>query len=1342
MKQIYYRLVAFFMLITLFANSLFLFSFIEMDKKSLSLIEGTPTDLEASNGADYYHFKVGTIIEPYRIDPVDAWDSASYNVLKQVVETLFAYDLNDPNLPRINRLAESYWWFNTTTLQVKLREGVLFHDGTPFNASAAKWNLDRLLYLTNCTGTNTGYVASTQTLWMLPDGVTPIISGVSTVGDWNITIILNAPYASLIDILSFINAAMLSPTSTPATQIIDLSSGQVIATGPFKYEYFVSGIEVYFTRWDSYWRTPAFFEEMTYTIFSDTTTLNNAMLSHVIDYLLNPLYAYFSSFDADPDITLKRYTNDTGKTGFIYSFLGFNNQFYNITWRKVMSLAINYTYMLDEILFGNAIRANSPISPSFGAAFNASATAANFDISTARSIMQSMGFGVGFTTDAQWIAQAESSSPFLTLNFTYNIGNLFRQDMYTMLNNDFKLLGIKLEEVALSIGEYYDLLFNTDDGWNKLCIFISGWMPDYLEPYNMLNPIFAPGSFGNPAQVNDAWLNSQLALAINTTDDNERNDIYKNIQSYLAEIGYFHAALYHPKVYFVHLTDIQGVPYHSLGELYAYPIHRVMPSTFSLSSDAGDPDDDGNFNLNWTESAGATNYSVYESSSYITEINGSLTSLANEITDLGLSLSGYLDGTYYFIVVAHTEYGDTLSNCISVTVALPLDHDLEVNIVLPPSIDVNTSYNIYATVENIGLNSETGIQLFLYLDDVLVNSTSFPNLSVGQNGTIQYNWTPSEYRAYNFTAYAPPVPLESYVDNNIQTRFAYVVEADWLDGLYIMHRFGQMGMFYDTNFSYAPYMGGLYNESFGIAGMGDYTWQLDPQTRIMSGGSMFGDGYHTPAWIFTNISLYDIIPIAVDGEGDHNFYVAREFTYDLPGFGLVGVWELEDLSEPGGLAWYEKSTGILLNGTFFYGGGTVYYVFEFVDTNANFDYIVYDHEIKVYLDVPSTVKVNNSYIINATVKNNGLYPEVGVELFLYLDELLINSTTIPSLGTGMSQSIQYTWTPIEYRAYNFTAIAPAVPSESFLDNNRITKIIYIINTKLFDGLYVKHIFNLMGSIYNTNMTYSFYDGRLFHERWNLEYMGMTMAYSWMVDALTRVMSGGSSFGDGQHSPIWLFTNISLYDTIPIGIFSEEDHNFYVARDLIYILPGFGPVEVWELEDLTLPGGLAWYEKSTGILLNGTFFYGGGAGNYTFDFVDTNANLTILGLSPPGAFTLSSNASNPDTDGSFDLMWTASSGAENYTVYLSSSFITEINGSLTVLADNIVVQSMALSGYADGTYYFIIVAHNSVGDTLSNCISITIAKEGGLPEILGYDVMLIGAVLGIAIALIIKKKHRK
>jgi hypothetical protein len=103
------------------------------------------------------------------------------------------------------------------------------------------------------------------------------------------------------------------------------------------------------------------------------------------------------------------------------------------------------------------------------------------------------------------------------------------------------------------------------------------------------------------------------------------------------------------------------------------------------------------------------------------------------------------------------------------------------------------------------------------------------------------------------------------------------------------------------------------------------------------GGLSFGSGTHTPLWIFTDISLGNVISIAVDAENNHNFIVADELTYELPGFEKVGVWVLEDLTVPGGIVWYEKSTGILLNGTFFFGGGSFNYTFDIFDTNVDFN---------------------------------------------------------------------------------------------------------------------------------------------------------------------------------------------------------------------------------------------------------------------------------------------------------------------------------------------------------------------------------------------------------------------
>ncbi|MFX1304320.1 MAG: hypothetical protein ACFE9X_13275, partial [Promethearchaeota archaeon] len=98
---------------------------------------------------------------------------------------------------------------------------------------------------------------------------------------------------------------------------------------------------------------------------------------------------------------------------------------------------------------------------------------------------------------------------------------------------------------------------------------------------------------------------------------------------------------------------------------------QIPPGPFTLYSDTGTSDDDGNFNLNWDSSAYADNYSVYQYSDFITEINGSLTPLILETEDLTFPISGLTSGDYYFIVVAHNEYGNTLSNCLKVSVQIP-----------------------------------------------------------------------------------------------------------------------------------------------------------------------------------------------------------------------------------------------------------------------------------------------------------------------------------------------------------------------------------------------------------------------------------------------------------------------------------------------------------------------------------------------------------------------------------------------------------------------------------------------------------------------------------------------
>ncbi|MBY9016408.1 MAG: DUF285 domain-containing protein [Candidatus Lokiarchaeota archaeon] len=162
--------------------------------------------------------------------------------------------------------------------------------------------------------------------------------------------------------------------------------------------------------------------------------------------------------------------------------------------------------------------------------------------------------------------------------------------------------------------------------------------------------------------------------------------------------------------------------------------------------------------------------------------------------------------------------------------------------------------------------------------------------------------------------------------------------------------------------------------------------------------------------------------------------------------------------------------------------------------------------------------------------------------------------------------------------------------------------------------------------------------------------------------------------------------------------------------------------------------------------NGTYYFIVVANNTYGETLSNCEEVTVAILKfPPEDFLLSSTAGNPDTDGTFDLDWDYSIGANNYSVYRHSSYITEINGSVTLLADEITDFSLSCSAYSSGTYYFIVVAHNNDGDTLSNCIIVTVEREdtpqnGPINGIPGFNIVLFFAALGVSIALMAKKKY--
>ncbi len=109
-----------------------------------------------------------------------------------------------------------------------------------------------------------------------------------------------------------------------------------------------------------------------------------------------------------------------------------------------------------------------------------------------------------------------------------------------------------------------------------------------------------------------------------------------------------------------------------------------------------------------------------------------------------------------------------------------------------------------------------------------------------------------------------------------------------------------------------------------------------------------------------------------------------------------------------------------------------------------------------------------------------------------------------------------------------------------------------------------------------------------------------------------------------------------------------------------------------------------------------------------DYKDKNSNnLNYLPIvtDSPGNFTLSYNEYEVKKYKSFNIYWTNSSGADNYSIYESDEYITEINGNTDLIKNGIKALFYKISYKNYSTNYYIAVAYNETGNITSNCIRI-------------------------------------
>ena len=198
--------------------------------------------------------------DPDRLDPAQSATFVGRIVFAALCDKLIDTDVKLNYVPQL--ATEWSWGADGKSLTMKLRPGVVFHDGTPMDAEAVKVNLDR--YRTAEYSSRKGEMKS--------------VANVVVVDPLTVRLELSRVDAPLLSVLADRAGMMLSPKAlAEAGQNI---AGKPVCAGPFKFVERVAQQKIVLERFDQYWnKSQIHLQQVVFMPMADTTVRTVNLLS-------------------------------------------------------------------------------------------------------------------------------------------------------------------------------------------------------------------------------------------------------------------------------------------------------------------------------------------------------------------------------------------------------------------------------------------------------------------------------------------------------------------------------------------------------------------------------------------------------------------------------------------------------------------------------------------------------------------------------------------------------------------------------------------------------------------------------------------------------------------------------------------------------------------------------------------------------------------------------------------------------------------------------------------------------------------------------------------------------
>ena len=464
------------------------------------------------------------------IDPADAYDYFGINMIDNLGAPLVDFAAGTTNTsPSALQPALATKWSESSdglTYTFILRSGLKYDDGTPFNSTDVKFSVDRGMAINDPNGAFNGLAVGS------------IIDSVTTPNATAVVFHLKAPFSAFLSMMTFGIFYPVNPNKVPkvtcnpcsdATGIVNFTSGNAAASnpnglGPYTLtEWTRSGtkeVEMTLTANPYYWNYPAYPKTHTIIIkfYPDATSLAAAIKSGDVDLA----YRQFTTTDIQSMMTTQGLHVYPSPGAFI-QYLVFNQNvapYSDINVRQGIAAALNRTDLIDTVFAGTATPLYSQIplgmayhTDAFKAAFGAGP---NYDL--ARQILAKSGYNATHKLD---------------ITLWYETTGHYPQsaDQAQVIKSDLEASGV----IAVTLNGVDFSTLHSDIRAGSLSMWIYGWYPDFIDPYDYTTPFFqSAGSSWLNDGYNSSAMDALLAQSLTATGTQLAN-VYSQIQTLQAQ---------------------------------------------------------------------------------------------------------------------------------------------------------------------------------------------------------------------------------------------------------------------------------------------------------------------------------------------------------------------------------------------------------------------------------------------------------------------------------------------------------------------------------------------------------------------------------------------------------------------------------------------------------------------------------------------------------------------------------------------------------------------------------------------------------------------------------------